>query len=59
MEEEVRIILSQAAQSGAWSSMAASPGLGTLMAALFVGLGLEESIETWQGHEAEPADFSA
>ena len=59
MEEEVRMILCQATLSGAWSSTAASPGLGTRMAALFAGLGLEEPIATWQGHEAEPADFSA
>lgn len=59
MEEEARLILCQATQSGAWSSSESSPGLGSLMAALFSGLGLEEPIETWQGHEAEPAHFSA
>ena len=52
------MILCQATLYGAWPFTAASPGLGTRMAALFAGPGLEEPIETWQGHEAEPADFS-
>ena len=59
MEEEARLILCQATQSGVWSPSEPSPGLGSRMAALFAGLELEEPIETWQGHEAEPADFSA
>ena len=59
MEEEARLILCQATQSGAWSPSEAAIGLGSRMASLFAGLGLEEPMETWQGHEAEPADFSA
>jgi len=59
MEEEARIILSQAIQSGAWASTPASPGLGSRMAALFAGAGLDTPIEAWQGQEAEPADFGA
>ncbi|MBM5826838.1 MAG: Arc family DNA-binding protein [Cyanobacteria bacterium M_surface_7_m2_040] len=57
MEEEARMILCQATQAGAWSSTAPSPGLGSSMAALFAGVGLDEPIEEWQGHGAEPADF--
>ena len=59
MEEEARLILCQATQSGAWSSEETPPGLGSRMAALFAGCGLEDPIATWQGLEAEPADFSA
>ena len=59
MEEEARLILCQATQLGAWSPSEPSPGLGSRMATLFAGLGLEDPIETWLGHEAEPADFSA
>ncbi len=59
MEEEARLILMQAIQSSDWSSTAAGPGLGSRMAALFAGQGLEGPIETWQGHEAEPAEFRA
>ena len=59
MEEEARLILCQATQSGAWSPSESSPGLGSRMATLFAGLGLEEPITPWQGQSAEPADFSA
>ena len=59
MEEEARMILSQAIQSEAWTSTPASPGLGSRMAALFAGAGLDTPIEAWQGQEAEPADFGA
>ena len=59
MEEETRLILGQATQPGAWSPSEPAPGLGSRMATLFAGLGLEEPIETWQGHEAEPSDFTA
>jgi len=59
MEEEARLILSQATQAGTGSLTVDSPGLGSRMALLFAGLGLEEPIEAWQGQEAEPADFSA
>ena len=59
MEEEVRLILAQATQSDDWTSTAAGPGLGSRIAGLFAGLGLEEALEPWQGHEAEPADFGA
>lgn len=53
MEKEARMILSQAIQSGAWASTPASPGLGSRMAALFAGAGLDTPIEDWQGQEAE------
>jgi plasmid stability protein len=59
MEEEARLILAQAIQSGDGESTAAESGLGSRMAALFAGLGLEEPIEPWHGHEAQPADFGA
>lgn len=59
MEEEARMILCQAIHSGAWASTPASPGLGSRMAALFSGAGLDTPIEVWQGQEAEPADFGA
>ena len=59
MEEEARWILAQAIQGGDWSSTATAPGLGSRMAALFAGLGLEEPLEPWQGQEAEAADFGA
>lgn len=59
MEEEARLILAQATQSEDWASTAAGPGLGSRIAGLFAGLGLEEPIETWQGQEAEPADLGA
>ena len=59
MEEEARLILSRAAQAEDWDSTAAGAGLGSRVAALFAGLGLEEPITTWQGQSAEPADFGA
>lgn len=59
MEEEARLILALATQGGDWSSTAAVPGLGSRMAALFAGHGLEEPIEAWQGQEPEAADFGA
>ena len=59
MEEEARWILSQATLGGNWTSLAAGAGLGSRMAALFAGLGLEEPIEPWRGQEAEAADFGA
>jgi hypothetical protein len=59
MEEEARLILAQATQGGDWSSTAAGPGLGSRMAALFAGLGLEEPIEACQGQKAQAADFGA
>ena len=59
MEEEARVILAQAVQNGDLGSTVPDPGLGSRMAALFAGLGLDEPIETWRGHEAQPADFNA
>ena len=59
MEEEARLILAQAIQSGDLASTAAEPGVGSRMAALFAGLELDEPIETWRGHEAQPTDFGA
>lgn len=57
MEEEVRLILSQAVEAQASLTTPAELGLGSRMAALFTGLGLEEAIPQWKGQEAEPADF--
>ncbi len=57
MEEEARLILSQAAQAQASLTTNVELGLGSRMAALFTGLGLEEAIPQWEGQEAEPADF--
>ena len=59
MEEEARLILAQATQSGDWSSTAAGAGLGSRMAALFAGGGLEEPLQAWEGQEAAAADFGA
>jgi plasmid stability protein len=59
MEEEARLILAQATQGEGGASTAVGPGLGSRMAMLFAGLGLEDPIEPWQGHEAEPADFGS
>ncbi len=59
MEEEARLILAQATQGGDWRSTADEAGLGSRMAALFDGLGLEKPIEPWHEHEAQPADFGA
>jgi plasmid stability protein len=56
-EEEVRLILAQAAQGGDWASRTDEGGLGSRIAALFAGHGLEEPIATWHGREAQPADF--
>lgn len=49
MEMEVRMILCQAIHSGAWASTPAFPGMGSRMAALFTGAGLDTPIEAWQG----------
>ena len=57
MEEEARLILCQAAQSSDWGSTADGPGLGSRMAQLFAGLGLDDSIEPFEGEQAQPADF--
>ena len=53
MEEEARMILCQAIHSVPSDSTTASPGLGSRMAALFAGAGLDTPIEAWQGYEAE------
>ena len=59
MEEEARLILSQAAQTADWVSepSAQGLGLGTRIAALFAGLGLDEEMPQWPREEASPADF--
>lgn len=57
MEEEARLILSQATQDQDLSTTAAGLGMGSRMAALFADLGLDKEIPQWQGQEAEPADF--
>jgi plasmid stability protein len=59
MEEEARLILSQAAQAADWVSDPSAPGLGTRMAALFAGLGLDEEMPQWPSEEASPAEFGA
>lgn len=53
MEEEARLILRQAAEAEQQPSE--GPGLGSQMAALFAGAGLNEPIGEWQGQEAAPA----
>jgi len=57
MEEEARLILSKAAQSSDWRFTADRPGMGSRMAQLFAGLGLEHSIEPLKGEQVQPADF--
>jgi hypothetical protein len=59
MEDEARLILVQPTQGGDLASTADKSGLGSHMAALFAGHGLEDPISTWQGHEAQPAVFGA
>jgi antitoxin FitA len=59
MEEEARLILSQAAQAADWVSEPSAQGLGTRMAALFAGLGLDEEMPQWPSEEASPVDFGA
>jgi len=53
MEEEIREILRNAVKDGG------SPrrGLGTEIAELFRGIGLEEPIEEFRGYPAKPAKF--
>ena len=53
MEKEVRTIFCQAIQGVSSASTPASPGLGSRMAALFAGAGLDTPIEAWHGQEAE------
>jgi hypothetical protein len=55
MEEEARLILRQAAEAEQHQNEGV--GLGSQMAALFAGIGLEEPISEWQGHEAAPVAF--
>ncbi|MGB5239729.1 MAG: plasmid stabilization protein [Prochlorococcaceae cyanobacterium] len=55
MEEEARLILRQAAE--AEQVQPEGVGLGSQIAALFAGAGLETPIPEWQGHEAAPAAF--
>jgi plasmid stability protein len=53
MEEEVRLILRQAAE--AEQDEPSGLGLGSQLVALFAGAGLEEPIPEWRGHQAAPA----
>jgi hypothetical protein len=55
MEEEARMILGQAAE--AEQAQPEGVGLGSQVAALFAGAGLETPIPEWQGHQAAPAAF--
>ena len=57
MEEEARLILSQAAQSADWAPGSSAEGLGTRIAGLFAGLGLDEEVSEWPCEEASAADF--
>ena len=57
MEEEARLILSQAAQANDWAPGSSAQGLGTRIAGLFAGLGLNEDLSQWPSEEANPADF--
>ena len=54
-EEEVRDILRSAVRD----EDRAQPGLGTEIAGLFAGLGLEEEIPEQRGQPARPADFES
>ena len=58
MEKDVRMILCQAIQGVSSDSTPASPGLGSRMAALFAGAGLDTPIVAWHGQEAEVFRFS-
>ena len=58
MEEEARLILSQAVTSNEESSPGAA-GLGSRMAAFFADAGLEEPISEWRGVVAISAPFEA
>lgn len=58
LEEEARLILSQAAQDQDPTTTPAGLGLGSSMASLFAGLGLDDAIPQWEGQVAEPTDFS-
>lgn len=53
MEEEARLILRQAAEAEQFQPERVR--LGSRIAALFAGAGLETPIPEWQGHEAAPA----
>ena len=54
-EEEVRDILRNAVKE----EDEPTPGLGSRLAARFVGLGLTEEIPELRGHPARPADLSS
>ena len=54
MEEEVRDILRDAARSADSPSL----GLGTGIASLFRGVGIEEEIPELRGHELKPMAFN-
>lgn len=56
MEEEARLILTQAVAREEEPGLC-SPGLGSRMAALFSGAGLEAPIPEWRGVESVPAPF--
>ncbi len=56
MEEEVRLILAQAAASDE-DTCRGAVGLGSRMAALFADAGLQEPLSEWRGVDAFPATF--
>ena len=58
MEEEVRLILARAAEADDLAGDNGVLGLGTRIAGLFEGLGLEDGIPECKGHEAVAAPFS-
>lgn len=55
MEEKARLILWQAAEAEQHEPQGV--GLGSQMAALYAGIGVEEPIPEWQGHKAAPVAF--
>ncbi|PZU98181.1 FitA-like ribbon-helix-helix domain-containing protein [Cyanobium sp. ULC084] len=57
MEEEARLILAKAAENEHVEPE--GTGLGSQIAALFKGAGLDEPIAEWRGQEAEAAVFEA
>ena len=57
MEEEARLILSQATAIGPDGSVDQQLGLGSRIAALFEDLDWREPIPSWHGEEASSASF--
>ncbi len=54
LAEEVRDILRSAV-----ADVSAPPGLGSRIAAIFAGIGLDEDIPELRGQPAKPADFDS